>query len=289
MRAVTRKVSLVLGTAQWGYGYGITSRVDRISEPELRSLVDLAVSSGISNVDSALAYGDAHIRLRPWANSFRVTTKVAGSHPAEIRRQIHEAIEQLGVSHLDACLIHDWESLDSDSAKRAARNLEAVREEGLVKAVGVSVYSEVGVKDADLAFSDLGQVQVPANVLDRRLDDSTLLRNLSDRGARIQVRSALLQGLLAGPSRSRLSRHPAVESYLAYAAQAQINPIAIALAHVRALPWASEIVVGVSSTAELAELISEWKSTPECLADPGLGCLDASLIDPREWTQECEG
>lgn len=277
------KVQMVLGTAQWGHGYGITNSSGRISDSELCSIVGLATSRGISGLDTALTYGDAHLRLKPWANHFRVTTKVAGSRPDDIRREILDATEQLGVLHLDACLIHDWDSLDSELAKRAARNMESAREEGLVEAVGVSIYGEAALVSAEVAFSDLNQVQVPANVLDRRLDESTLLRGLSDRGVRVQVRSALLQGLLAGPSESTLSGHPAIEGYLAYAAQVQINPIAVALAHVRALPWASEVVVGVSSAAELAELVAEWDGAPERLADPDLCCFDTSLIDPREW------
>ena len=286
MLNVAMKASMVLGTAQWGMAYGVTNDAGRISDSDLNSIVDLALAAGVSGFDTAVAYGDAQVRLRPWATHVRVTTKVAGSHPDHIRSEIFEATQQLGVPDLDACLIHDWDLLDPELAKRAARCLEAAREEGLVRAVGVSVYGEGALESADRAFSELNQVQVPANVLDRRLDDSLLLHGIADRGGRVQVRSALLQGLLAGPSQSRLSRHPAIQAFFAHAANAQVDPIALALAHVRALPWASEVVVGVTSAAELAELVAAWNSVPACVADRVLGCADSSLIDPREWVKE---
>ncbi|MFM8894579.1 MAG: aldo/keto reductase, partial [Actinomycetales bacterium] len=76
---------LVLGTAQWGTGYGITSRVARIDDDELGRIVDVAHRAGITAVDTAPAYGDAEQRLRPYAQQFAITTKVAGRDPAAIR------------------------------------------------------------------------------------------------------------------------------------------------------------------------------------------------------------
>jgi len=281
---VAGQVQMVLGTAQWGHGYGITNLNGRISDAELHSIVDRAESYGITAFDTALAYGDAQVRLRTWANQFRVTTKVSGSRPKDIRRGIHEAAEQLGVVRLDACLIHDWDSLDPEVAKRAARSLEDARDEGLVEAVGVSIYGEAALYSADQAFSTLDQVQAPANALDRRLDRSAILTDLAERGVRIQVRSALLQGLLVGPSISKLSGHPAIEKYLKFATEVQTSPIALALGHVRALAWASEVVIGVTSAQELSEVARDWKAAPAALADPSLSCLDTALIDPREWS-----
>src|SRR5690554_3519098 len=53
---------LVLGTAQFGSGYGVTSEIDRISDVSLREILDVA-KHGIDLFDTAPDYGDAQQRL----------------------------------------------------------------------------------------------------------------------------------------------------------------------------------------------------------------------------------
>ena len=102
-------------------------------------------------------------------------------------------------------------------------------------------------------------------------------------GTRVQVRSVLLQGLLSGPSSNPLGSHIAIRRYLDHCRGLQVDPVGYALAHVRALPWASEVVVGVTSSEELEHVVAAWKTMPPTLADPELACGDLSLIDPRNW------
>jgi aryl-alcohol dehydrogenase-like predicted oxidoreductase len=55
------------------------------------------------------------------------------------------------------------------------------------------------------------------------------------------------------------------------------------LAHVRALPWASSVVVGVTSAAELREIVAAWNACEPEMAAAELGSDDLELIDPRRW------
>jgi aryl-alcohol dehydrogenase-like predicted oxidoreductase len=168
--------------------------------------------------------------------------------------------------------------------------LGALLESGTVSAVGVSVYSEDEVAAARSAFLmggvPLGAVQVPANSIDRRLDDSQVLGDLATAGVRVQVRSAFLQGLLlggSGPVASGLGAHPDVLAFQAAAMGAGLSPLVYALRHVHALPWATEIVVGVTSGAELDAIATAWQSTPAQLAPETLASRDLDLLDPRRW------
>ena len=56
------------------------------------------------------------------------------------------------------------------------------------------------------------------------------------------------------------------------------------MAHVRALPWAGEVVVGVTSAAELDEIWQAWQ-VPAALAAAGLATDELSLLDPRTWAE----
>ena len=274
--------TLVLGTAQFGAGYGITNERGRLSDVEVAAIMDHAFAEGIRCVDTAAGYGDAQARLRPWADALTITTKVAGQEAGSIRTRLERSLAELGVESIDACLLHDWSALNTDEQQAAAVALESCRAAGLVRNVGISAYDETDLLGARAAFDQLDVVQVPANALDRRLDASPVVSELAAAGTRVQVRSVFLQGLLAAPSQAALGAHLSVVSYHRACAAAGRSPLAVALGHVRALPWASEIVVGVTSPGELDDIWRAWQEVPSLAADE-LASDDIALIDPRNW------
>lgn len=275
---------LSLGTAQWGNDYGITNAVGQISDEECARIVDVAVAAGIRDVDTALSYGDAQERLRPWASKFAITTKVSGRAVAE---QTHECLVALCVDAVDALLVHDWDALDEHSRRMAVQQLDVVQTQGLVSRVGVSVYDETGLvsaRDVFLAHGvHLGAIQVPANVLDRRLDHSGVLHEVFRHRARVQLRSAFLQGLLAGATLTALGQHEDVRAFHTRVVGEGFSPIDVALAHVKSLPWVDEVVIGVTSAAELHEICEAWERVEPIRAPEDLGSTDLDLIDPRRW------
>ncbi len=276
---------IVLGTAQFGLGYGVTNTKGRLSDDDIAAIMAVALERGIADVDTAAGYGDAHLRLRPWAADLRITTKVAGRHPDQIPALVGASLEELAVVHLDAVLVHDWHDLDAPQRAQVAEVMGDLREQGMVGQVGVSGYEEADLASALDAFDVLDIVQVPANALDRRLDDSPSVQRLSREGAEIQVRSVFLQGVLAGPSDTAQGRHPAVLAFLAECAHHDRSPLAAALAHVRALPWATQVLVGVTSADELRDVLDAWQSAEPALAARDLASDDLGLLDPRTWAK----
>lgn len=284
-RLSTGTARLSLGTAQWGTAYGATNRVGRLSDETIADIVSVAHEWGITDVDTAANYGDAQRRLRPWASDFTITSKVDASR--DVGEQLFDALRDLDVDSLDTLLLHYWDETDADARERAVRSLRRAVNDGLVARAGVSVYDEAGVATAVAAFArarlPLGALQVPANVLDRRLDDSPVLRDLARDGCDITVRSAFLQGILLAESGGRAD-HPDTIRFREWALAADAgSPTAACLAHVRALPWASHVTVGVTSAPELSEVCEAWASAAPHLAPADLESDDLSLIDPRRW------
>lgn len=276
--------NLVLGTAQWGSGYGITNAVGRLSDEECAAIMEVALDCGIDAVDTALSYGDAQVRLRPWSHQLAITTKVSGLDAMD---QLTECLGALAVESIDSLLVHDWDALAPGERAAAVEALGAIAGRGLLARVGVSVYDERGIASALEVFEarglPLGVLQVPANALDRRLDDADIMRRAVSSGVRVQVRSMFLQGLLAGPSDAVLASHPDVVAFQTLCASRGRHPLAMALAHVRSLPWAADIVVGVASARELADIVAAWNNIVPERADPHLASTDLDLIDPRRW------
>ena len=274
---------LVLGTAQWGDSYGVTNAVGRLADSEIASIVAVARESGITEVDTARGYGAAQARLRPFARDFAVTTKVTGG--GDVLAQVDASLAELGLDSLDGVLIHDWDTLDCKGQGISVLSYGQLLDSGKVARVGVSVYDSAGLESAASTFDvggvPLGMLQVPANVLDRRLDASPLLMELAAAGTHVVVRSALLQGVLLS-SGGGLADHPDVVRFRE-SISPESSPLEACLAHVRALPWATHVVVGVTSAVELKQIVDSWKSCKPRIADPSLGSTDVDLIDPRRW------
>lgn len=275
---------LMLGTAQWGDSYGATNTVGRLRDDEIADIASVAREWELDCVDTAAGYGDAQRRLRPYAHDFAITTKVAGA--GDVPDQVRASLSDLGLARLHAVLVHDWDSLDSVARTRTVRELGRLLDAGTVERAGVSVYTGEGLAGAVDAFTSrqclLGAVQVPANVLDRRLDASPELLALSTAGAEVVVRSAFLQGLLLSNGGGRAD-HPDVARFRASIADAGSTPMAACLAHVRSLTWATHVVVGVTSAAELEQVCETWASISPLAADRALSSADLELIDPRRW------
>ncbi len=274
---------LLLGTAQWGNAYGVTNAVGRLPDSELAAIVAAARSAGITEVDTARGYGDAEARLRPFARGFAVTTKVSGG--GDTAAQVQASLAELGVESLAGVLIHDWDALDCKGQGLTVLGLSELLSSGSVSRVGVSVYDNAGLESAVTTFDaggvPLGVVQVPANVLDRRLDSSSMLMELASAGTQVVVRSAFLQGVLLSAG-GGFADHPDVVKFRD-AVDSDSSLLKACLAHVRGLPWATHVVVGVTSAAELGQIVAAWNSCSAALADLSLASTDLDLIDPRRW------
>ena len=274
--------SVILGTAQWGLDYGVTNVEGRLSDEAILALAAVAQEHGIQRLDTAPGYGDAEARIGALTPGFGVQTKVSanGTRAGQIRASVNSSLATLGRTALDGVLVHDWSSLGDGACRRVAGELEELRGEGLVTAVGISGYVEADVASALEAFETLDVVQVPVSVLDQRLDGSRVLTEVRDRGGRIQARSILLQGAAVAPvEHGVFGAHPDVVRLRALG-----DPLSLCLGFVRALTWVDELVLAVTSVVELEQLMQVLEEPQAGVNWPALASSDTWLIDPRQWT-----
>lgn len=276
---------LVLGTAQWGSAYGITNTHGRSDDGDVVGMVAEAERAGVIAMDTALAYGDAQVRIAAFAERFWISTKVAGA--GDVAEQVGTCLEQLQVTRLDAVMLHDWDALDDARRLAAVRVLGELAADGVIERIGVSTYGESGVETAIDVFasaeSTLGIVQVPANAIDRRFDGSASLSQLTAQGCVVQVRSVFLQGLLVGTGGGERDSHPDLAAFRAWASTQPGGLLGAALAHVKSLPWVSHVVIGVASAGEWTDVCSAWSDVEPHRAPEHLASKDEVLLDPRRW------
>lgn len=196
-----------------GYGAANVGNLYRaVDDDEARAILDAAWDSGVRYFDTAPHYGlglserrlGAFLRTKP-RDEFVVSTKVgrrlvpdpagAGSLdlandfvvPADhrrvwdltaggVRRSLEESLARMGLDRVDVVYVHDPERHDLDAALREALPAAAaLREEGLVSAVGVASMDIAALRAAATSgLVDLLMVASRYTLVDRSAAEEVL-------------------------------------------------------------------------------------------------------------------
>jgi aryl-alcohol dehydrogenase-like predicted oxidoreductase len=164
--------------------------------------------------------------------------------------------------------------------------MQACKEQGLVRSIGVSVYAPSEL-EAILPRYPMDIVQAPLNIIDRRLEVSGWLSRLHDSGVRLYVRSIFLQGLLlmgADQRPDKFSRWNSLwTEWHDWLDKNKLSALKACLDFVLSFPEVERVLVGVDSSKQLSNII-------ECLSDErhlpplSLTTEDPDLVNPSRWS-----
>lgn len=285
---------LILGTAVLAPGYGISNLGTILGEKHGSALIESALSLGIQDFDTAPSYGNAEKILglaKKAGHNFVVSTKIsheACRNPKTIGRFIAESLERLQVSEIDTLYLHDEKSLLEEDTSLLLKELENLRMSGLFKKLGVSIYTEANLKILMKRFKQIDVFQVPENICDRRLRESSISEEMIYDDREYIVRSVFLQGLLLmpiGDIPNQLSEtRTAVKSLQNFAEKKQTTVLDLCLAYVRDITWCNGILVGASSSSELTKIVMSQCNLPGNWNNE-VKTISEKLIDPRNWDQ----
>ena len=290
---------LCLGTAQFGFSYGITNAAGQVSEAEVAQLLAQASNAGVHWLDTAQAYGNAEAvvgRNFPFGHEFRLISKLLAQPQQAFTAADQPLWEQgfkltcnrLGLERLDTLLLHAPEDLSKPGGGWLQDWLFGLRERGLVRRLGVSIYAANELEGVDPALLDL--VQLPLSLYDQRLLQDGTVALLRSRGTAIHARSLYLQGLLLTPAVHWPSwvspevriHHQRLE---ALGLERGHSLIELALGFAQEQPDLEAVVLGLCSILELAELEAAWRAiSPWREGEWRLWALqDPEILDPRRW------
>lgn len=285
---------LALGTVQFGLPYGVANQQGQVTGTEVNSILDLASANGINTLDTAIAYGESEKVLGKMPlNDFEIITKLP-SVPDDCRdvfgwveQELEASFLRLNVSSVNGLLLHRPEQLTGEIGKQLYHALQQKKQEGIVKRIGISIYSPDELNDlADKFHFDL--IQAPLNSIDRRLQESGWLKKLSLSGTQIHVRSVFMQGLLLMSSAARPEKFNRWSSLWAawdeWLKTTGLTPLQACLRYALAIPEIEKVVVGIDSAKQLNEILQA--SQGDCpLVPADLASSDIKLLNPSFWSQ----
>jgi hypothetical protein len=288
------RIKIGLGTAQFGLAYGIANQQGQLTREAAKEMLQLASQEGIDVLDTAIAYGDSEACLGEiGTQSFKLVTKLPQAPEdcadvnAWVHAQVQASLSRLKVKAIDGLLLHRPQQLLAAGGKALFQALQNLKQAGLVKKVGVSIYAPNEL-DALTAQYHFDLVQSPFNLVDRRLHTSGWLQRLNDEGIEIHTRSAFLQGLLLIPRAripAKFSPWTALwDKWHTWLVAEHIDAVHACLAYPLSFAQIGRVIVGADSENHLQQILDmAQRATPASF--PDLSCEEDALINPALWGQ----
>ena len=281
---------LGLGSGQFGLDQQTAIR-GRPRDAEARDILAIAARSGIGAMEVGRHPHSAELTLgqvMPRPNPFRltITTVRPDRGPDLAEAEIRAQLVRLGVDRVDAILAPSATDMFSPLGPALWDRMRALKDQGLCKKIGVSVYaSDDPVGLARRFKPDL--VQAPASLLDQRLLIDGTLAELAGMGIEVHLRSLFLNGLLFLPPDRAPNHLKAAAGRISRArrmiAEGRSDPLQAALGFALSRPEATTVLVGVASAAEMSAVIAAALSPPPDLDWDEMAINDPAALDPQAW------
>jgi len=277
-----RDMNLCLGTVQFGMDYGVQGNKRPLLSESLRML-DYAAANGIDTFDTAAGYAIAEEIIGVWIeknpglrNRVKIISKAA---PCDLR----QSLVRMGLDFLDGYLLHNPKDIFDDTI---VDELVRLKKDGLAKKIGVSVYEH---NEALHAISKVGLIQLPYNILDRRMQCVFTAAEKSD--CTIHARSAFLQGLLLMKPENLpsflLAARPILRDIDALCAAAGLSRKQLAIGYVKQTAGISHLVFGVDNLEQLKEFIHIFNQDCDSAVINEVAKkfenIDEDIIMPNRW------
>jgi D-threo-aldose 1-dehydrogenase len=283
---------MALGTAAFGGLYA------SVTNQQCFETFDAAIKSGINYLDTAPHYGKGRSEMRIAQahksidrSSVVISTKVGrllvpsstdvdtffldADNSVErrfdfsavgIRRSFEDSLRRLGTDHIDILFIHDPDDHADDAVLKAYPELEKMRSEGLIKAIGIGM-NQCEIPSRLIRETDIDMVLIAGrySLLDQSAGNELLPLAL-ERGVDVIAAGVFNSGVLANPVKGATYDYtPASDELIARAQRIrqvldghQISLTGAAMHFPLQHPAVKAVLVGCRTAEEVAKNVEEF-------------------------------
>ncbi|MCM8532285.1 MAG: aldo/keto reductase [Lentisphaeraceae bacterium] len=289
-------MKLALGTVQFGIDYGISNKSGQSSLEEVRAILAYAQSKGIDVLDTAHSYGESETVLgkSEKTSKFKIVTKtktfdkvkrITSKSGKQFKEVFFQSLKKLNVDAVYGLMVHHAEDLLKPGSELLFETIRSFKDQGLVQKIGVSAYHERQIRQI-LKNYTIDIIQIPVSILDQRLIQNGVLKDLKSLGVEVHTRSAFLQGLIFVNPKN-LSSHfdgvkPLLERFQLTLKQEECSAIEAALGFLGQFKEIDRVVCGVTSVKQLEEVYLGASAKYNSLLD-GFNIDDEKILNPSLW------
>ena len=284
---------IVIGTANFGMDYGIGNNQKKLLDSDILDIISVAKKKGIETIDTAVSYGNSLKRLGEIGiNDFKIITKFPRI-PVDKKNQtnwfddqVSRTLEQLGISSLEAILLHYPKDILENKNFELIFFLSNLKKDGVIKKIGVSIYEKNELEEILKIFKP-EIIQCPINLFDNRLLEKNYLEEISNKGIEVHIRSIFLQGLLLFKKEEMpqdfLKFQNIWQEWYNWLKIIKLNPLEACIRYTNSIKGVDKIVVGINSAHQLKQII-KYMRKPKLYKEPNWqNPISTKLIDPRLW------
>lgn len=181
-----------LGGGQW------EKQSDEINIKAIQTAFDL----GIHTFDTAEGYGQGHseeivgLALEGKRDDCVIATKVSPNHlrPDDVRRSAEASLQRLRTDSIDIYYAH-WPNKDIPLVD-TMKAFQKLKEEGLIKAIGVSNFSRAQIEEA-MTVAHVDAIQPEYSLLQRNIEQD-VLPYCKEHSIDVMTYSSIAKGILTG-------------------------------------------------------------------------------------------
>ena len=293
MLSVKNKKKLIIGCAQFGSKYGITN-TSKPNLKEQRKILNLAKKNKISFIDTSPAYGNSEENLgKIGVNNFNIISKINKLSKAQLKNKhlqkdildnIKTSLKKLKIKKFYGLLLHNSLDLNCKRGFDIYSAMIEAKKQKLTKKIGVSIY-DISLIEKILLKYNIDIIQVPFNIMDRRLLNKKILKHIKKKKIEIHIRSIFLQGLL-------LMKNVNIDNYFRkwkklflswekYLKVKKIDAKSVCINYALSIKEFDNVVIGVNNFDQLKEILN----TKKININPPKKIMSNSklLINPYLW------
>ncbi len=211
-----------MGIGCWAYGGG--DYWGPQAQSDVTEVAHAALDAGINFFDTAEGYNDGRseealaIALKGRRHEAVIGTKVSTPNPGTIREHCEASLRRLQTDYVDIYMIH-WPH-EEFSIEESMEVLTRLREDGLIRAIGVSNFGCGQLTDAIDTGASIAVNQLCYNLLSRAIEPE-LLPLCQRNNVGILGYMPLLQGILTGKYKSAEEIPPVHSRFRHFGAERQ--------------------------------------------------------------------
>ena len=287
-----KKQKLCIGTANFGFNYGINKKRSLRIE-NIKKILSYAKKNKIEYLDTAISYKSAEKKIgKSNIKNFKIISKIHRI-PKRIKKidkwiikNAKMSCKNLKVKSLYGLLIHDTSELnDKKKSEQIFKAFKYLIKNKIIKKVGLSIYKK---EELDLYINQFNFkiVQLPINIFDCRISKSHWLDYLKKKRIQIFARSIFLKGLLL-KDKSQIKKRFKIwsknfEYFENWIRKKKISKEEACIRYVKSFDQIDKIIVGVNNIDQLKKNIKNINKKKLIISN-NFCVNDENLLNPQNW------
>lgn len=282
-------MKFIIGTANFNSKYHIRKK-KKINLSLKKKILNTAKRNGINFIDTAPDYSNSEkIIGKMNSSNFKIISKIQKINKKKKMNQsislvqnIKNTLKNLRTKKIHGLLVHNVQDLLRNK-KYYLEAFRSLKDKKLVNYIGVSLYNSEDIFKI-LKFWKPDIIQIPYNIIDRRIEKKKFINSIKKNKIKLHVRSIFFKGILTDKKNfpSKLKKwKDKVDKWFLWCHENNIQPFEASYLFVKENKLIDNFVISFDDPQQILQLL-KIKNLRK-LNYPDIKSYDKKFINPYNW------